>query len=139
MADPASLVLGILPLIVSALTAYRSTYSKFKIFQNYSREVKRLLTKVEAQKQIFKNESQRLLRVAVRERHIINAMAADYRDDGWSHPEMEKRIREGLRDNYDCCRNIVEEITLTLSELEDGLSVFRSFEDQRQEVDILTL
>ena len=134
MTDPASLLFGILPIVAGALKAYRSAYSKFKTFQNYNREVKRLLTKVDAQKQIFRNESYRLLRVVVREKDIISAMAADYKDDGWHDPNLEERLRENLKDNYECCRNLVEETVLTLAELEEGLAVFRSFEEQRQQV-----
>jgi hypothetical protein len=134
MADPASLVFGILPLVAGALKAYRSAYSKFKTFRHYSREVKRLLTKIDAQKQIFQNETHRLLRVVVREKDIVSAMAADYIADGWSDPDLEERLRGRLRDSYECCQNLVEEITLTLSQLEDGLGSLRQFEDRRQEV-----
>jgi hypothetical protein len=134
MADPASLVLGILPIVAGALKAYRSAYCKFKTFRHYNREVKRLITKIDAQKQIFKNEAHRLLRVVVQEKDLVNAMAADYKAEGWFDPDLEERLRDSLRDNYKCCRNLVEEITITLSELEDGLAVFRVFEDRRQEV-----
>jgi hypothetical protein len=134
MADPVSLVLGILPIVAGALKAYRSAYSKFKTFRHYNREVKRLLTKVDAQRQIFKNETHRLLRAVIQEKEIVNAMAADYKDDGWYDLNHEERFRNNLKDNYECCRALVEEITLTLAELEDELAVFRAFEEQRQQV-----
>jgi energy-converting hydrogenase A subunit M len=48
----------------------------------------------------------------------------------WQDKGLEKRAKEWLDSNYECCKDIVEELTSILSELEvvvDSFSKLRSF------------
>jgi hypothetical protein len=134
MADPVSIVLGVLPLVVEASKAYQSAYAKFKTFCHYSREVKRIQKRVNLQKQLFTNECHLLLRLVVQEDHILKAMTEDYCDARWGDHDLEKRIEEQLRSNYESCKEIVEEIQATLAEIEKEMKVFEILSAQTQKV-----
>jgi hypothetical protein len=62
--DPATiagLVLGVVPLIISAVENYEITFQPFVTYCRYSKEIAHFATKLDAQKAIFNNQCQLLL------------------------------------------------------------------------------
>lgn len=62
--DPATiagLVLGVVPLIISAVENYEITFQPFVTYRRYSKEIANFATRLDAQKAIFNNQCQLLL------------------------------------------------------------------------------
>jgi hypothetical protein len=125
--DPGSLtlgILGVLPLISMALKGYRSVRTTFASYCQYSREMARISKRMKAEKQLFLNYSRILVINAAREEKIVLAMIEDEADVRWTDPGLENKIRQRLSANYEACRDVVEEIVTTLSELETAMKLF---------------
>lgn len=127
--DPGSLtlgVLGVLPLISIALKTYSNVRTTFTTYRHYSRAMKRLSSKVGAEKQLFVNHTEMLVKIAVKEEDIVLAMVKNEADSRWRDQETENRIRQRLSDNYKACRDVFEEIISTLSEIESEMKLMSS-------------
>lgn len=127
MTDPLSItlgVVGVLPVIANVLKAYGCVRATFRTFRQFSREMKRLSTQLGVQKQLFSNHCDLLLISIINEKDIVTTMIDHYGDARWHDDDLEVQTRKRLRNNYDICRDVVEEIVSTLSKLEKELEVF---------------
>jgi hypothetical protein len=134
MADPVSLVLGILPLVIEACKAYQTVYGKIKVFSHYSREVHRILKKVKLQRQLFVLETQLLLQLADPEIEDLTTLMKNGCDQGWINADVEDKLRQSLKDNYNCCIDVIEDIKDTLESLRADLKSFDGLAAHKNEV-----
>lgn len=132
MTDPASLVIGLTPIVLSAIGAYSTIYGKFKTYRQYSRILLRLNRQFETQHRLFLNECHFLLRLVVRDEGTIRGMLANSQHIKWTDGSVNQQWRTCLDKNYDTCLGIVEEIDERLAELSAELSRFDSVPAQRQ-------
>uniref|UniRef100_A0A093V9Z9 Lon protease like 2, peroxisomal n=1 Tax=Talaromyces marneffei PM1 TaxID=1077442 RepID=A0A093V9Z9_TALMA len=134
MADPVSLVTGLVPLMVTAIGAYSAIYAQFKTYRQYSRVLLRLNRQFETQHRLFLNECHFLLRMVVSDEGTIRAMLANSQHTKWTGVHINQQWKTCLDKNYDTCLRIVEEIDEKLTELSTELSRFDSIPAQRQDI-----
>lgn len=127
MAELASLVIGVIPIVVQALKGYKLAYEKFRGMRRSSREISRIFTMVEIQRQIFTNECRLILRAVVPNEEDVKSMLEDYCDGRWLDEDVEAVVRALFQDNYQCWKDTIEEVLRTLKDLESDL---KSFEGQ---------
>lgn len=132
MADPASLVLGLAPIVLSAIGAYSAIYAKFKTYRQYSRVLLRLNRQFETQHRLFLNECHFLLRLVINDECTIRAMLANSQHAKWAGGSINQQWKTCLDKNYEACLRIVEEIDERLAELSTELNRFDSIPAQRQ-------
>jgi hypothetical protein len=137
MTDPASLILGITPLVLQAVKAYGTIYAKCKLYHQYAGIVQRLYKQLGTQRCLFLNECRLLLRLVVDDERLIRAMLKNDQHEEWDDPTLREQWILSLDDNYDACMRIVEEICRGLQGLEEDLQRFDSVAVQRQPVRIL--
>lgn len=134
MTDPASLVLGITPLLLGAINAYGAIYAKCKAYQQYAKLVLRLQRQLETQRCLFRNECHFLLRLVIADERTIQSMLANAHHGEWGSGSIDQQLRKRLDGNYDTCVKIVEDICDRLEDLEQELKRFDSIPLQRRQV-----
>lgn len=135
--DPVSLTLGILPPIGGGIGIYKTCAKKFKVFYHFSREVDRIRKQLNLQRQIFLNENRLILRLAIRDEETIEEMLCG-RSKDWSNAEIETALQGCLKDNYDSCRDLFEEIATSIEDLQKELDCFNDLAAKRNKVSTLS-
>lgn len=122
--DPATiagLVLGIAPLIISAVENYETTFQYFVTYRRYAREINKFATRLDAQKAIFNNQCQLLLLAA--ERHgqqedvILDNILKDPNHPSRSNEALNKHLGELLGASLETCVSTLRLIHQTLEEI----------------------
>lgn len=111
MADPisvAGLVLAVVPLLISVLENYETTFQPFVIYRRHIKEVQRFTARLETQRAIFRNECQ-LLFLAISNGQSLTDVLKDSNHPARSDGKMSKRLEELLGSSYNTCI-----LTLTL-------------------------
>lgn len=134
MADPASLALGIPPLVALAIQTYGTIYQKAQIYCRYASVVQRLCKHLETQRQLFLNECHFLLQLVVDNKRTIRAMIADAGHAHWADRSLAQRWTDCMGRNYEACTGIVEEIHEKLRGLDEQTRMFYSIPLERQQV-----
>ncbi|KAL4909338.1 hypothetical protein BDW74DRAFT_80223 [Aspergillus multicolor] len=133
MAHPASLALGIAPLVALAIKTYDSLYNKTQIYRQYAGIVGRLFKNLATQRQLFLNECHFLLRLVLDDKRIIQAMVADGDHAKWDDMYLVQEWAYRLGSSYRACTGIVEEINDSLNGLEKEIRNFYSISLERQQ------
>ncbi|RMI93879.1 hypothetical protein CDV36_016520, partial [Fusarium kuroshium] len=119
--EPASVTLGVFPLVGGAIKGWKVIHKKFSVFRHYSRELQRLDKQVDRQSHFFTNEVHLLLRHALegvdKERTIV-LMLEDPNHPRWKSDELEVGMRGVLGKDYGTCLNIIDDIRSTTDGLE---------------------
>jgi hypothetical protein len=132
MTDPASLTLGLLPLIAGALAAYRSTRQKIRSIKNSPGDIRRLKTKLRCEKTVFTNYCHSLMMNIMIQDSEKTAMArvqstlSNEDSPWWRDEHNDQRAREWIDSSYNCCRDIVEEIISILDKTKRALECFNN-------------
>jgi hypothetical protein len=128
MADPISttgLVLGIVPLLISAFENYEITFQPFVTYCRHVKEVERFLARLKPQRTIFLNECE-LLFAAVSRGISLAEVIRDPSHASRNDEEISKRLEALLGASYSDC-------VLTLNLINDTLSKItletKGFED----------
>ncbi|KAI0185939.1 hypothetical protein EV127DRAFT_395970 [Xylaria flabelliformis] len=132
MADPASLVLAIAPLVLEAFKGFRTLGSKLRIFSHYSQELKRIRTRFEAQQDFFESECEILLRKITDSQSQVEAFlrARQFDDDCY---DTLKRLCTYLGPRQKAFEGTFEDIKASLQGLDAELHGFERFESERQD------
>jgi len=115
--DPATitgLVLGAIPLLISAVENYEVTFQPFVTYRRYGKEVQRFTAKLDAQRAIFHNECQLLL-LAVGQN--LTDILRDPNHPARNDEQLSKRLEELLGYSYITCSSTLNLINDTLSEV----------------------
>jgi hypothetical protein len=115
--DPATiagLVLGVIPLLISAVENYEVTFQPFVTYRRHVKEVQRFTAKLDAQRAIFHNECQLLL-LAVGQN--LTDILRDPNHPARHDDSLSKPLKELLGSSYGICVLTVELINDTLREV----------------------
>jgi hypothetical protein len=134
MADPVSIILGAIPLLATAFKGYSAVSKKLRIFRHYSRETDRFNRTLERQRFLFRNECHLLLRLTEVEEEILSAMMDDSDHHSWTDESLYSKFQETLKSNYEPCRDVMEDVCMSIKALESQLQGFDVFQKQTREV-----
>lgn len=96
----AGVVIGALPLIISALEHYAEGVKTAKRYWRYKSELRSLILQIGTERGIFINTLEQLLTGTVRTEHMAELMF-NAQGDAWRTSNVEKKLRDRLRNVYD--------------------------------------
>jgi hypothetical protein len=124
MAELALGVLGVVPLIGVTIKSYQQLSSKAKTFRHCSSAVLRLYKQLRIQRRIFENECQLLLHNSLRNDPAVEEMMADPDNSAWKGRSRDKELKAALKNNYDSCVGLIEDINEAIQHLRNALDCF---------------
>ena len=119
--EAAGLVLGAIPLLISAAEHYREGFEPLKEFWKFETEFQSFIEELEVQDKIFSNNIEKLIQpyVSDREMHTIindrNYMAMN--------PQLERNVQERLADSYKVYMSVVKKVNAIVTALQDQLGI----------------
>lgn len=136
MADPASLTVGLAPIVGGIFKSYRFIYQKLKVFCHASREVDRIRKGVKRQQDVFMNDMQLLLQLVMDDGEEIEAMISNGDHERWTNPDLSNLLAARLARSYESFLDIVEDIGTNMSYLVKELECFEGLETGGQKNDL---
>lgn len=130
----AEIALGVIPLIGTAFTTYRSLHRHLRAFRHASKDLERTTKKFGVQKDRFKLECWLLLRSALEE-HTITELEAN--EDFWNDPAVNAEFQLNFKSSYQSCYDIIEDVSQHLKEFEGELAEFAPLIKGREEVRLI--
>ena len=131
--EVAGLVFGVLPVLVEAVKAYSTVSDGLHTFRHWSREVKSISLQLKVHNGIFLNECRLLLRLVENEK-AAEDMLEDAADRRWTSKELNDKLNSVLKDNFELCRNIIEETKDIACDMREELKRFDTLEEQKHKV-----
>ena len=122
--------IGLLPILVETIKAYKLAAKKFHAFRNVSREVGRLQRRIQTQKQLFMNECVHLL-MPVSDGRQAKDMLENDSHELWLDWKLENRLTAHLDDSLKICQGLLLDIQATLKEIEDEFKSSYKISDAR--------
>jgi hypothetical protein len=136
--DPATiagLVLGVAPLIISAVENNETAFQPFVAYRRYSREIARFATRLDAQKAIFNNQCQLLLLAAEKdglpEDVIIDNILKDPRHPSRSDGALNSHLEDLLGVSVKTCVSTLRLIQQTLDEITRETKGFQELSNKK--------
>jgi hypothetical protein len=103
-------LLGVLPLIISAVGTYDNVYRPFVTrYKDYEPALKRFQQGLLTEKAIFVNECRLLLRSSV-DPERVQDMLDDLKHDGWTDSDIEQKVSQYLGDSKEECKATIARI-----------------------------
>jgi hypothetical protein len=121
--EAVGLVLGALPLLISAAEHYEDVFKPFHRYRNYAPEVDRFRRQLKTQKAIFRTECRHLLDGLV-DPETINQMLDNRKHPLRDESDLRERFSRHLGDSCEACEATAESINETLKVLEDKAQMF---------------
>ena len=118
MVEVAGIVLGVLPLLISAVEHYEDCWRPFVRYRKFHSKFDAFQQRLKTQKVVFYNES-RILLETVLERDIANTMLEDSSHINWSKQDVEEQLGIQLDSSRDACIGIITQISEQLKIVED--------------------
>lgn len=115
--EAVGVVLGILPLIISAAEHYETTVRPFTRFIRFAPELSSFRQQLRTQKAIFINEC-RLLLAALVGRAQATEMMTDHAHPSWSDDGLEREMCDQLGGSGEACVDIIKLIEAKLAIIE---------------------
>jgi hypothetical protein len=113
--------LGVVPLLLKAISCYRETYEHFQA----SRKAARQLQIADAQFRVcrlnFLSECRLLLDIVVSDPHLSQEMVSNTQHSMWQHAYIAELMVRRLQDNAYTCATIIADATATVSGLDSRL------------------
>jgi hypothetical protein len=110
-------VLGVLPLLSSAVGTYDNVYRPFVTqYKNYEPALKSLQLGLLTERAIFRNECRLLLRSSV-EPELVKDMLEDLKHDAWTDNDIEQKVSQYLGDSKKECEAAISLIRGKLLEI----------------------
>jgi hypothetical protein len=97
--EVAGLVLGALPLVISALEHYANGVQTAKRFFRYKSELEVLSLRIRTERCMFINTLERLLGGIVRIEHMSELLSSPG-GDAWKNAEVDSKLKDRLRNVY---------------------------------------
>lgn len=132
--DPASLALGILPLLGNTVKVYKCVRDNFKTFRHYSAEVKRIRKLFERQQGYFLNEVELVLRLVLQDQDIIKAMMKKPAHAQWQADSLKEKLNVLLGRNSTSMIDIVNDINESIAALQKAFQCFAPLEEESKRV-----
>ncbi|RYP65227.1 hypothetical protein DL770_009054 [Monosporascus sp. CRB-9-2] len=124
--------LGVVPLVGVAIKSYQSLSSKLKTFRHCSSTVMRVHKKLRVRRRVFENECHLLLRDCLNDDAAVQLMMEDLDHEAWRERRRDDDLRRLLKDNYDECTELVQDIVGVVHQLETGLGCFEVVKSKQQ-------
>ena len=112
------LILGILPLLISAAEHWDDCIRPFKRYRKFTTEVDRFQQRLKVQNVIFRNQCRILLENVVKDEGA-EQMLAEPKHPSWKDPEIEDRLAAHLAESRDACLATIELIEEKLGEVQE--------------------
>ena len=125
MAGAVGIVLGVLPLLISAAEHYEDCWRPFVRYRKFHPKLDAFQQKLKAQKVVFHNETRILLETIV-ERDIASGMLDDSSHVNWTSRNIEAQLSIQLDSSRDACINIIKQISEQLKIVEGDSKGFKS-------------
>lgn len=122
--EVAGVVLGVVPIVVEAIKAWRIIHHKLRVFRYYAREIKRIYDKLRVQSCIFDNEIEALLTASGLRAGVVQEMIADPGHQGWANPSNIDRITTQLGKDHDVYLDLLQSISSSLAKVQSELTSF---------------
>jgi len=103
------LILGVLPLLVSAMEHFDGVLGPLQRFKDYAPEISRFQRRLLAQKTIFRSQCQLLL-VPLTGNEIANEMLELPEHEKWSEGALKNKLEQQLRGSAEACVEIIRAI-----------------------------
>lgn len=105
--EVAGVVLGALPLIISALEHYANGINTAKRYWRYKSEIRSLILQVKTERDIFLNTIEQLLNGIVRLEQMETFLSSP-RGDIWRDEDVNSKLKDRLRGAYEVYHDNVE-------------------------------
>lgn len=132
----AEIALGVIPLIGTAFTTYRSLHNHLRAFRHYAKDLDRTTKKLGVQRDRFKLECWLLLQSALDENRV-KQLKGD--QDYWNDPKVNAEFQRNFKSSYQSCLSIIEDISGRLKELEEELQEFNPLIKDKDKVSLILL
>ncbi|KAI0147643.1 hypothetical protein GGR57DRAFT_476229 [Xylariaceae sp. FL1272] len=136
MSDPVSLALAITPLAIEVFKGFRTLNSKLKIFCHYSREVQRVRTRFEAQRDFFLSECEILFKKSITDQSQVETLLESRELDNHFKNAVE-RLCTYLGTRQSGFQRTFEDLRDAIQDLEKELLQFERIESKRQDGETL--
>lgn len=120
MAEAAGLVLGVIPLMISAFENYDSIFQPVKIFTStYQLEVEKFRGELKIERNRFREECKWLLKSVLASNHT-KVMVKDAQHPLWqNYQSLDAELRVRLDENYEACEAALKAIVAVLARVLD--------------------
>jgi hypothetical protein len=98
--EVAGVVLGALPLVISALEHYANGVQTAKRYWRYKSELRSLILQIDTERGIFINTLEQLLGGIVRIEHMTDFLS-NPGGDAWKNADVDSKLRDRLRGVYE--------------------------------------
>jgi hypothetical protein len=119
------LVLGIVPLMISAAEHYEDVFRPFKRYRRFAPELDIYRQLLGAQKTIFRNEC-RLLLASLTGGQRASEMLKQKSHASWSDSILDERLSEQLGDSAEACLDVIGIMKAKLAVVEEEAASFAS-------------
>lgn len=129
----AGLVIGVLPLLISAAEHYNDCFQAFRRYRKLTSEVKEFGQLFKIQKTIFRNQCRLFLEDAIE--HDVAAKMLDEKDHPyWHDSSVEAELVEQLGGSRDACVAVIKSIMQRLEDIGKESQRLECIVNQSQEV-----
>lgn len=122
-AEAVGLVLGILPLLISAAEHYDDVFRPFKRYRRFAPELESYQQALGCQKTIFRNECHWLLATLIG-RQNAREMLKDKSHVSWADPDLDEKFSRQLGESGAACKTIIDLIQARLKIIEEETESF---------------
>lgn len=123
-------VLGVLPLVISALEHYEDGIAVFRRYYCYRQEIRKVVLILCTEQAELKNTCEQLL-IDIVPAHQIVQLLGDSRNKLWEHPQTVRRLKARLRDSYDVYMERLQAMSMALEKLKSRLDLNESWQASR--------
>jgi hypothetical protein len=131
------LVLGVLPLLISAAEHYDDVVRPFKRYRQFSTELKHFQLEFLGHKTVFRNECLLLL-ASITDRDTASEMMAEREHPHWLSLELNKKLSDQLGSSQEACQSTIGLIMEELVGIERDTASFRSADLEVSSVSIFS-
>jgi hypothetical protein len=124
----AGLVLGVFPVLISALKAYREGAETMTDWWKIARAYKKTQQDLSYHQILFEGNVERFLLPLVVDDDELTVLMADPAGNRWENDELEARLRQRLPKSYDLFLDIICDISKLVESLKKELGVKAKFE-----------
>ena len=119
--EAAGLVLGAIPLLISAAEHYREGFEPLKEFWKFETEFQSFVEELEVQDKIFSNNIEKLIQPYVTDKEM-HAIIND-RNSMIVNPQLERNVQKRLADSYKAYMSVVKKVNAIVTALQDQLGI----------------
>ncbi|KAF3012347.1 hypothetical protein E8E14_005597 [Neopestalotiopsis sp. 37M] len=129
--EPASLVLGIPPLVAGAIKGYGSVKKNLDIFKHHSRELKRMQKSLNIERDVFLRETETMVLVVVDDYTLVASMLEDPEHPQWRSVAVDRTLKEVLGRSYDEYCETIKTISTAIQEIQTEFDCCDTLEGQK--------